>query len=84
MMKYAEPVATQLTGPKQIHIGFTNIDGEMQVMWITSPDKYKHPCVKYGLEMNNLNMTANATSTTYNKGKLGFHGLIYKAVMTQL
>lgn len=84
MMEFAQPVVTGTTGPKQIHLGFTNVDGEMQVMWITSPDKHKHPCVKYGLDAKKLDMTANATYTTYNAGKLGFHGRIYKAVMTQL
>ena len=27
-------------GHKQIHIGFTNKEGEMQVMWVSNPEKY--------------------------------------------
>lgn len=35
-------------GPKQLHIGLTGNDGEMQVMWISQPDLYPRPIVKYG------------------------------------
>lgn len=66
MMSYAQPVSAISSLPKQTHIGFTNNDGEMQVMWVTSPNKYKHPCVKYGLSKNQLTNTINATFTTYN------------------
>ena len=65
-------------------MGFTGKDGEMQVMWLTSPDKLNKPCVKYGLSTHQLNETANATWTTYNSGHFGFHGRVYTAVMKGL
>jgi hypothetical protein len=30
-------------GHRQIHLGLTGRDGEMQVIWVTTPDSYKTP-----------------------------------------
>ena len=40
--------------------------------------------MKYGESVHNLTMSVNATYTTYHAGRLGFHGRIYRAVMTGL
>ena len=71
-------------GPKQLHLGYTGSSGEMQIMWVTQPDRYPSPIVKYGLSEHKLNMTAKATWSTYNAGKGGFWGRIYRAVMVGL
>lgn len=71
-------------GPKQLHLGLTGNDGEMQIMWVSQPDRYPRPIVKYGESEGKLHMKANATWTSYNKGKVGFYGRIYRAVMTGL
>jgi hypothetical protein len=32
-------------GQKQIHIGLTNNEGEMQIMWVSTPEFYNKPVV---------------------------------------
>ncbi len=56
----------------------------MQVMWVSNPERYSKPVVRYGLMPGRLTHKVYATSATYNVGKFGFHGLIYKAVMKDL
>ena len=45
-------------GPKQLHLGLTNQDGEMQIMWVTTPEEYSKPIVKYGKVAGLLNQRA--------------------------
>jgi hypothetical protein len=75
---------TLKNGHKQIHLGLTNQDGEMQVMWVSTPEFYNKPVVYYGRIPGMLKEKEYATMTTYNVGKIGFHGRIYKAVMKGL
>ena len=56
----------------------------MQIMWVSNPESYNKPLVKYGLYPTQLNNTAYAVIKTYNVGHFGFHGRIYKAVLTGL
>lgn len=72
------------TGHRQIHIGFTAKEREMQIMWVTTPDSYPKPVVHYGRFPSQLNMKVYAVASTYNVGHMGFHGSIYKAVLTDL
>jgi Ca2+-binding EF-hand superfamily protein len=53
-------VIKQKFGPKQIHLGLTGNNGEMQVMWITQPDKAFNPVVHYGPNIIGLNNTKKA------------------------
>lgn len=71
-------------GHKQIHLGLTTNDDEMQVMWVSNPEAYEQPVVKYGLYPSKLEQTVPANITTYNVGHYGFHGKIYRAVMKNL
>lgn len=72
------------TGHKQIHLGLTDMDGEMQVMWVSNPDKYNKPAVYFGRMPTLIKDYVNATWTTYDVGKIGFHGRIYRAVIKGL
>ena len=56
----------------------------MQVMWVSTPDKYNKPVVQYGRFPLDLKHQEKATYTTYNAGHLGFHGRIYRAVIKDL
>ena len=56
----------------------------MQVMWVSVPEHYNKPAVHYGKYPTNLPHKAEGTWTTYDVGHLGFHGRIYRAVMTGL
>lgn len=69
------------SGHRQIHLGLTSKEGEMQVIWVTTPDSYKTPVVHYGNFPSQLNRKTFAIISTYNVGHLGFHGSIYKAVL---
>jgi hypothetical protein len=40
--------------------------------------------VKYGKLLTKLDSIVTANMTTYNVGKLGFHGKIYRAVISNL
>lgn len=53
-------------GPKQLHLGLTGNDGEMQIMWVTQPDRYFKPIVKYGESEHSLKNRVEANWTTYN------------------
>lgn len=57
----ASIVIKQKFGPKQIHLGLTGKDNEMQVMWVTQPDKAFLPVVHYGPNMIDLSTVRNAT-----------------------
>ena len=35
-------------GHKQIHIGLTEREAEMRVMWVSNPEAYSRPVVQYG------------------------------------
>ena len=37
LIAVSEVKVTTQSGPKQIHIGLTNFEGEMQVMWASTP-----------------------------------------------
>jgi hypothetical protein len=76
-------VTTQ-PGPKQIHIGFTDQEDEMQVMWVTTPELYNQPIVEYGRLPGVMTQKAEGTWITYNVGHLGFHGRIYRVVLKGL
>ena len=56
----------------------------MQVMWISIPIKYRNPVVKYGINPFNLNHKSAAIIDTYNVGHIGFHGFIYRSVLSEL
>jgi len=56
----------------------------MQVMWVSTPEKYNKPVVCYGHMPGQLNQKVYATFDTYNVGHLGFHGRIYRAVIKDL
>lgn len=56
----------------------------MQVMWVSNPESYEQPAVKFGIYPTKLNQVSKATTNTYNVGHLGFHGSIYTAVMKNL
>lgn len=56
----------------------------MQVMWVTTPDSFNTPVVHYGHFPSKLDKKVFAISSTYNVGHMGFHGSIYKAVLTNL
>lgn len=53
-------------------------------MWVTNPVKYHKPVVYYGTYPTKMNKKVYAISKTYDKGHIGFHGLIYKAIMIDL
>ena len=53
-------------------------------MWVSNPETYEEPVVQYGLYPFQLSQSVYANVTTYNVGHLGFHGKIYKAIMTNL
>jgi hypothetical protein len=38
----------------------------MQIMWVTQPDRYFKPIVKYGESEHSLKNTVEANWTTYN------------------
>lgn len=80
----ANIIIQQKFGPKQVHLGLTGQNGEMQVMWVTTPDKALAPVVHYGTNQLNMSAVKNATWEEYNDGHFGFHGRIYRAVMTGL
>jgi hypothetical protein len=72
-------------GHKQIHLGLTANEGEMQVIWVSNPEHYSQPFVEFGRIPGLLKQTAEATYHTYDVGKVGgFHGRIYVAVMKNL
>lgn len=56
----------------------------MQVMWVSNPESYNKPVVHFGDLPTKLNRKAYAVTKTYNVGHIGFHGKIYKAVLTGL
>ena len=56
----------------------------MEVMWVSSPEFYNNPVVQYGRLPTLMKNEVKATYTTYDVGHIGFHGRIYKAVMTGL
>ena len=56
----------------------------MQVMWVSTPDKYNQPVVQYGRFPLDLKHEEKGTYTTYNVGHLGFHGRIYRVVIKGL
>lgn len=72
------------SGHRQIHLGLTSQEGEMQVMWVTAYENYTHPVVHYGRYPSFLNQKAYAIISTYNVGHIGFHGSIYKAILPNL
>lgn len=72
------------SGHRQVHIGFTSVEGEMQVMWVTTPDSYPTPVVHYGNFPSKLDKKVYAIASTYNVGHMGFHGSIYKAILPNL
>lgn len=41
-------------GHKQIHLGFTDQEAEMQVMWVSTPEVYQQPIVQFGRLPTNL------------------------------
>lgn len=84
LIEVAQIKITTNPGHKQIHLGFTNEESEMQVMWVSTPEFYNQPVVEYGRLPTALKHKENGTFTTYNVGKLGFHGRIYRAVMKDL
>jgi hypothetical protein len=85
LVKLSKIKITTKNGPKQIHLGFTNNDGEMQVIWVSNPEHYNEPVVYYGKLPTNLNQKVTGSWHTYNVGKFGgFHGRIYVAVMKNL
>ncbi len=69
------------SGPKQIHIGLTNKEGEMQVMWVSTPELYNKPVVEFGKLPGVFSGKVYGNWTTYNEGHIGFHGRIYRAVI---
>ncbi len=81
LIEVSEVKVTTKAGPKQIHIGLTNIEGEMQVMWASSPEFYNKPIVEFGRLPGELKGVVEGTWITYNVGHLGFHGRIYRAVI---
>lgn len=84
MIDISDMEITYKPGHKQIHIGLTENENEMQVMWVSNPEQYSEPAVFFGTFPTKLNQMAKATTTTYNVGHVGFHGKIYRAVMTNL
>ena len=56
----------------------------MQIMWVSNPEMYEMPVVKYGLYPFQLTQQVRAKVSTYDVGHLGFHGKIYHAVMINL
>lgn len=56
----------------------------MQIMWISNPESYNKPIIKYGTQPWRLNCTSYAITKTYNVGHYGFHGKIYKSILTNL
>jgi hypothetical protein len=56
----------------------------MQIMWVSNPESYHKPIVHFGHFPTQLNHTAYATMKTYDVGHYGFHGRIYKAILTGL
>jgi len=56
----------------------------MQVMWVSTPDKYNKPVVQFGRFPFDLKHEVDGNYTTYNVGHVGFHGRIYRAVMKGL
>ena len=48
LIAVSEVKVTSQSGPKQIHIGLTNVEGEMQVMWASTPELYNRPIVEFG------------------------------------
>lgn len=72
------------SGHRQIHLTLTGRDGEMLVMWATTPDSYKTPIVHYGHFPSKMDKKVSAIISTYNVGHLGFRGSIYKALLTGL
>jgi hypothetical protein len=71
-------------GHRQIHLGLTSREGEMQVMWVTTPDTCVKPVVHFGKFPSLLNNKVYATTSTYNVWHIGFHGGIYKAILPNL
>ena len=84
LIEIAKIRITVKEGHKQIHLGLTNRDGEMQVMWVSTPEKYNRPIVQYGKIPLAMGSEVEGTYTTYNVGRFGFHGRIYRAVMKGL
>ena len=56
----------------------------MQIMWVSNPEHYDEPAVFYGQYPTKLTTVAKANISTYNVGHIGFHGKIYRAVMSNL
>lgn len=84
LIEVAQIKVTTNYGHKQIHIGLTAQEAEMQVMWVSTPEHYNRPIVQYGRLPTALKSQSEGTFTTYDVGHLGFHGRIYKAVMKDL
>jgi acid phosphatase type 7 len=85
LISVAKIKVTYKPGHKQIHLGLTANEGEMQVMWVSTPEHYNEPIVEYGLIPGMMKQVAEGTYHTYNVGKVGgFHGRIYVAVMKDL
>ena len=84
LIEVAKIKITLNTGHKQIHIGFTNNEAEMQIMWVSTPQSYNKPIVQYGRLPGSLHMQQAGTYTSYNVGHLGFHGRIYRVVLKNL
>lgn len=75
----------ETTRPEQVHLALTGVEGEMNVVWISSQTSTK-PTVWYGTSSasspSGYNMSAFGTSWTYTDG--GWHGMIYGANMVSL
>lgn len=85
LIRVARIKVTYNPGHKQIHLGLTAKEAEMQVIWVSNPEHYNEPFVEYGRIPNMQRQTANATYHTYDVGKVGgFHGRIYVAIMKDL
>lgn len=85
MIRVANIKVTYNPGHKQIHLGLTSKEGEMQVIWVSNPEHYNEPIVQFGKIPGLLKNTVNGTFHTYNVGKVGgFHGRIYVAIMKDL
>lgn len=84
-MRIARIKVNYKPGHKQIHLGLTSNEGEMQVIWVSNPEHYNEPIVEYGRIPGLMNKKAIGTYHTYNVGKMGgFIGRIYVAVMKDL
>ena len=71
---------SESSSPEQIHIAFGNDESEMTVSWASNDTEVAF--VSYGIDKNELSMSKNGTTQTYNAG--GWKGYLHHAMMSGL